>query len=130
MTSLKFYSKPRRDNPEARLQKAVLQHLKMTGVPGIIYFHPANEGRRSIVTGANLKALGMLPGVADLVIIKDGRAFFLEIKAKGGRLSEAQAQFGALALEAGSQWACVDCIDAAINTLRNWGVIKPMRVAA
>ena len=125
---MKFYSRTRKDNPEARLQKVILQHLKIAGVPDLIYFHPANEGRRSVVTGANLKALGMLPGVADLVIIKDGRAFFMEVKSQTGRLSDAQKEFAVAAVKAGAEWAVVHSIAEAITILRDWQVIR--RIAA
>jgi hypothetical protein len=124
--NLKFYTQTRRDNPEARLQKTILQHLKIAGVPDLIYFHPANEGRRSVVTGAHLKALGMLPGVADLVIIRDGKAHFMEVKAEKGRLSDAQKEFAVLAVKAGAEWAVVHSIAEAITVLRDWQVIRKL----
>ena len=114
----------RRDNPEARLQKTVLQHLKLTGVPGLLYYHPANEGRRSVVSGYNLKAIGMLPGVADLVLVHEGRTYFLELKAAGGRLSDAQRDFSERALAAGALWTVAYSIDAALAALRGWGLIR------
>jgi hypothetical protein len=126
--NLKFYSTTRRQAPEARLQKTIIQHLKLCGVEGLLWFHPANESKRSVVTGANLKALGMLPGVADLVIIKDGRAFFMEVKAEKGRLSDAQKEFAAAAVKAGAEWAVVHSIAEAITILRDWQVIR--RIAA
>ena len=122
--SLKFHSKTRRANPEARLQKCLLQHLKLRGVPGLLYFHPANEGRRSAIAGANLKAMGMLPGVADLVLCHEGRAYFLEVKAKGQKLSGAQTAFDVAASEADCPYEWADNIDAALMILNHWGLLR------
>ena len=130
MSQLKFYSKPRRANPEGLLQKAVVQHLKLTTVPGIVYFSVPNESKRSAVTAGDLKAKGMRPGASDLVIFREGRAYCLEIKAKGEKQTDTQLVFEADCLLAGVPYACVDCIDAAITVLRSWGVIKPMARAA
>ena len=130
MATLKFHSTPRRDNPEARLQKAILQHLKLSGIPGLLYFHPANEGKRGVVTGANLKALGMLPGVSDLVIVAGGMAHFLEIKSEKGRLSDAQRAFAVAAEQAGAKWAVAHSIEEALTVLHDWQLIKRMRAAA
>jgi hypothetical protein len=120
---LKFHTVTRRQSPEARLQKAILQHLKLTAPKDVFWFHPANEGRRGVVTGANLKALGMLPGVADLVIVVAGRAFFMEIKSASGRLSDAQQAFAETCKRGGSEWVCVNNIDDALKHLRKWGAI-------
>lgn len=60
----------KRRSPEAELQRFIVQTLTFFGVDNLIWFHPANEGKRSPRTGAEMKRLGMLPGVADLVIIR------------------------------------------------------------
>jgi hypothetical protein len=124
--NMKFYSSEKRQYPEARLQKAILQFLKLSGVEGLLWFHPANESKRSIVSGANLKALGMLPGVADLVIIRGGKAHFMEVKSLTGRLSDAQKDFAVLAVKAGAEWAVVHSIAEAITVLRDWQVIRKL----
>lgn len=41
----------------------------------------------------DLKHLGVLPGVADFCIIKQGEVNFLEIKTKRGKLSKNQKKF-------------------------------------
>jgi len=120
----------KRDYPEARLQKAVLQYLMLAGVDKMVYFHPANEGRRTLRTGAYLKSLGMLPGVADLVMIHDGRAYFLELKAAGQKPSPTQWDFAERIGEAGGAWAYADNINQAITILRGWGLVKRMVKAA
>jgi hypothetical protein len=112
------------------LQKAVVQHLKLTGVPGLIYFSVPNEGKRTAMMAGHLKAMGMLPGVSDLVMVHDGRIYFLELKAKGEKPTELQLMFGTSAMAAGAQFAWADNIDQAITVLRDWQLIKSMRKAA
>jgi hypothetical protein len=127
--TLQFYSKPRRASPEAALQRAVCEHLRLTARPGVLYFHPTNEGRRSVVTGANLKRMGMLPGMADLVVIMNGRTSFLELKATGEKPRDTQLAFAEQTLAAGCDYAVCDNINDALDMLRCWGAIRRARAA-
>lgn len=54
---------------EESLHLAVVQLLKICAPRDVLWFHPANEAKRSPRTGAQLKRMGMLPGVADFTII-------------------------------------------------------------
>ena len=123
-------SKPKRQNPEARLQKAVVAHLMLTATPGVLWFSVPNEGKRSVVMGGHLKAMGMRPGTADLILIKKGQAYALELKAKGKVQSEAQLLFQADCQTAKTPYCCSDNIDAALYALRAWGMIKTKARAA
>jgi hypothetical protein len=76
--------------PEQALQRTVFQHLAARGAPGTFAFHVPNGGWRSPVEAAILKGLGVVAGVPDLMLIRDGSVFGLELKALGGRLSPAQ----------------------------------------
>jgi len=129
MSSLPLYRRKKKpEQPEARLQKTICQHLKMTTVPGVLYFHVPNQGKRTAQYTTWLKSLGMRPGVADLVLCRDGRAYFLEVKAKGGKPEESQLAFSADALLAGCDYACVDNIDDALVILSRWGLIRQQQV--
>lgn len=122
--ALKFYSKPRKAKPEAALQRNVVQHLMLIGVPGMIYFSIPNEAKRSERLGAEMKRMGMLPGVADLCIVIQGRAHFLELKSRDGKQSPEQILFQADCDEAGIPYAVAHSIDEALKTLRGWGAIR------
>jgi len=126
MASLPLYrrkARRRRIGPEASLQITVCQHLRLTGAANMIWFHPCNEGKRSEAAGAHLKRMGMLPGVADLVIVLPGRTCFLELKARGEGQSPEQIAFEALCRDLGFAYAVADNIDAALAILRSWGAI-------
>lgn len=125
--SLSLYARTRtrRSYPEANLQIAVVQHLRLRGTPGLIYFAPCNEGKRSVREAVWLKQKGMLPGIADLVIIARGQPVsFLELKARGGKQSPEQIAFEAYCAEVGARYAVVDNIDDALRVLEAWGFIR------
>lgn len=55
-----------------------------------------NGGRRDAVTGAKLKAEGVLPGVADIILLKQNSqygALLIEMKTPTGKQSKAQKQW-------------------------------------
>ena len=51
-----------------------------------------NGGSRNIVTASILKAEGSRAGMPDLVIFAQNKCFFVEMKAKTGRISESQKE--------------------------------------
>lgn len=63
----------------------------------LLYYHPANGGARSAVTGALLKRMGVKKGVPDICICEpnfDHHGLYIEMKKrKGGRVSEEQKEW-------------------------------------
>ena len=114
---------------EAQLQKALVGHIKARGVPGLVWWHSPNgarlAGRRgAAVTGAQLKALGMRPGVSDLILVHDGQPFALELKVDKGRVSESQEQFLSDFENAGGKSSIAYGLDEAIAALERWKLLK------
>lgn len=122
--SLKLYSKAPRKHPEAQLQKAVVQYLMLTGAPNMLYFSIPNEAKRSPRTAAELKRMGMRPGVADLCVVIEGKAHFMECKSPDGILSREQEKFRTDCWLIGSPYACVNSINEALTILRGWGALR------
>ena len=113
----------RRARPEAAIQRAVFQHLRARGAPGVFAFHPANGGYRKPVEAAILKGLGVVAGVPDVIAVHNGRCFAMEIKAEGGRATDKQLAAIA-AMEAAGAFTCIaEGLDAALRTLEAWGVL-------
>ena len=115
----------RRKNPEAQIQRAVVQHLNSRGVAGLVFFHVPNGGSRSKAEGAIFKSMGVKAGVSDLILVHAGKIFALELKAPGGRASEAQLAFLSDIDAAGAFTAMPEGLDAALQTLEAWGLIRP-----
>lgn len=80
---------------EEQIHKAVIQEVRLRKKPDVVYWHTPNDARRSWGNVARLKAMGMVPGVPDLIFCHNGEISFLEIKAERGRLSDNQKEFHA-----------------------------------
>lgn len=79
---------------EHRTQVACVRwfNLKFPRLEGRLFAVP-NGGRRDAVTGAKLKAEGVVAGVSDLILLKSNRrygALLIEMKRKDGRQSASQ----------------------------------------
>jgi hypothetical protein len=110
--------------PEQTLQKVLVDHLRARAAAGTYWFHPANGGARTAIEGAILKACGVRAGTPDLILIKDGRTYGLELKADNGRVSPAQAQAHQDMKAAGAEVAVATGIDEAIKQLENWSLLR------
>jgi hypothetical protein len=110
--------------PEQQLQQAVVQHLRLRAYPGVFFWSTPNEGKRGFVNAAALKAAGMTAGVPDLLILKGGKLYALELKAPSGRLSPSQRLVGARMEECGAEVSVAHSIDEALVTLEYWGILK------
>jgi hypothetical protein len=113
----------RRRLPEAQIHRALVEHLRLRARPDVLYLHVPNGEKRDKITGAKLKRMGVLPGAADLLLWHRGSSFALELKAPGGRLSEAQLAFMARFNDAGGHTAVADNIDRALACLTAWGLL-------
>jgi hypothetical protein len=115
---------PARRRPEQEIQRSVADHLRARAAAGTYWFHPANGGARTAIEGAILKACGVRAGTPDLILIKDGKTFGLELKANGGRVSPAQAQAHEEMKAAGAEVAVATGIDEAIKQLEAWQLLR------
>ena len=113
-----------RQRPEAAIQRAVFEHLRMRGAPGVFAFHPANGGYRRPVEAAILKSMGVVAGVPDIIAIHEGRVFGLELKAEGGRATPKQQEAIAAMEAAGAFTAIAEGLDRALACLEAWGLLR------
>lgn len=60
--------------------------------PRFLCFSVPNEGRSKQETIQKI-AIGMMPGVSDLVIVSPGEVIFVEVKTPTGRQSPSQKEF-------------------------------------
>jgi len=116
--------------PEYALQKALIAHLHKLAMPGVVYFSVPNEGRRSFQTAAHLKAMGLLPGAADITFLHQGKGYCLELKAKGGKQTDGQRAFENACIATGIPYAVTCDLDDALAILRAWGLIRQEARAA
>jgi hypothetical protein len=112
-----------RSNREAQDHRALVKHLRLRAKPDVLWLHVPNGGKRDKIGAAILKSMGTLAGAADLLFWHQGNAFALELKAPGGRLSEAQLEFLARFNDAGGHTAVAEGLDRAIAVLEAWGIL-------
>jgi len=109
---------------EADIQRAVFQHLATRGARNVFFFHVPNGGARRPIEAKILKGQGVVPGVPDLVAIKNGTVYALELKAEGGRLSPAQRECHERLLAAGATVTTAIGLDHALGILEGWGILR------
>ena len=109
---------------ENQIQRAIFDHLRARGAPGVFAFHPFNGGYRRPTEAAIYKALGVVAGTPDIIAIHAGRVFALELKAEGGRATAAQLECIAALREAGAVTAVAVGLDQALATLEGWGLLR------
>jgi hypothetical protein len=114
-----------RRHPEQQLQKAVLDHLAWRGMPGLFVFHYPAGGWRSPIEAAIFKSLGVVAGVPDILIIHCGHVFGLELKTTHGRLTQTQIDTQTRMRAAGATVGTAIEIDAALEQLEQWGLLRP-----
>ena len=107
--------------PEQHIQKALADHLRARAAAGTYWFHPANGGARTAIEGAILKACGVRAGTPDLILIKGGKTFGLELKAGNGRVSLAQQSAHEEMRAAGAEIAVAVGFDDALAQLESAG---------
>jgi len=112
-----------RARPEDKIQRAIFQHLKARKAPGTFAFHVPNGGKRKPIEAAILKGLGVVAGVPDIIAIRAGHAYGLELKAEDGRATVKQIETIAAMEKAGATVALAVGLDAAINQLEEWGLL-------
>src|SRR5262245_45601602 len=103
---------------EVELQFQLVTMLKWCLKPTVIWFHCPNGELRDKNAAAKLRAMGVLPGVSDLMFfwrpVNSFRALFLELKAGRGKLSTEQAAFGFAVSTMGAGFEVASSVDEAI----------------
>jgi hypothetical protein len=117
----------RRAYPEQQLQRAVLGHLAWRAMPGAWWCHYPAGGWRSPIEAAIFRSLGVVAGVPDLLIVYCGQLYALELKTAHGHLTQTQIETQRRMRTAGATVATAVELDAALERLEQWGLLRPDR---
>jgi hypothetical protein len=106
--------------PEEQLHRAVVDLLSVYANRGLLAFcHVPNGERRDRATAGRLKAMGTMPGVADLLVWTQGGGHFaIELKAGAGKLSPAQVAWHATVTSLGHRVYVCRSVDDVERCLR------------
>jgi hypothetical protein len=87
---------------------------------------PAGE-LRDVRTAAKLRAMGLRKGFPDFILVSPQGVFHgLELKRRGGVLSEAQKDFQTWAIARGVPHSVAQSIDDARAVLDHWGALNEL----
>jgi VRR-NUC domain len=114
----------RRRRLEQATQRTVLQHLYIRSTPNVFWFHVGNGGWRSPIEAAIFKSLGVRPGVPDLILVRNGKTYGLELKTATGRLTAAQLDCHEQLRAAGAEVGVAHSLDAALEWLERHELLR------
>lgn len=87
----------------------------------VVAFHVPNGGKRDKATGARLKAMGVMAGVADWTVIRNGKTpGFIELKTEDGVQSERQRDFEVRVGLAGCPYRIARDVREFIAIMKEW----------
>jgi hypothetical protein len=110
---------------EREIHRAIFAHFRIRGAPQTILFHPRNEGRDQRGRARAINAgMGVLPGLPDLVGVREGRTYALELKSASGKLSPAQQQTLDRMQQAGAVVGVAYGLDEALAWLEQRGILR------
>jgi hypothetical protein len=113
-----------RRNLEGPIHSAILTYLRGQYPQAVIHHSPNETDVRGPTIAraiAKQKMMGMLVGFPDLLMLHQGRLYTFEVKAEGGRTSEAQKVVGEAIAASGGFWAVVRSIDDVKEKMEQWG---------
>lgn|SRR5262245_40867184 len=127
-------------NTTAQPTKETAFHIQLVSMlrwcirPDVLWRHVPNGEQRDPRTAAKLKAMGVLPGSADLEFHwyemdalqrKRRRVLHLELKVGNRPVSEAQVEFALAVKLLGDEYRIARSIDDAIAIVGGLGLIRP-----
>lgn len=109
---------------EEAVHRQIAALLTWAASPGVVWWHTPNGEARSKAGAGRLKAMGTRAGMPDLMLLRGGLLYALEIKAAAGRVSPAQAEVHRALADAGAEvWVAFGYDDAA-GWLRARGLVR------
>ena len=96
-------------NSERSLQTAIVKALNLLG---FLVIHIPNQYSKGRVRDA-----GFVSGAPDLIVLKDGKVFFLEVKTKTGRVRPSQKLFAERLRRQGFDYFVVRSLDDVLKAI-------------
>lgn len=111
-----------RKNEESKIQQACVRWFRLQ-YPRLVLFAIPNGGYRNAITGAILKAEGVLPGASDLILLHPSGEYHglcIEMKTPQGRQQETQKEFQRRVEAVGYKYAICRNFDSFVQEVREY----------
>jgi hypothetical protein len=118
-----------RAQPEAAIQRSVLEYLASVAPQLVVYANP-NASRRTASGRASNAVPGLRKGVHDLTILSHRRVHYVEVKAPKGKMTPEQCEFADALDRLSISWWVVRSIDDMREALKWWGLETRERAAS
>lgn len=117
------------NRPEEVLHRSVADFLRVALPPYVWWTHPPNGGGRSRAEAGILKAMGVRAGTPDILIVHQGRAFWIELKAPKGRVEASQERCHTDLMLAGADVDICRSLEEVERRLKLWNIPLNARIA-
>jgi hypothetical protein len=107
---------------EHDVQRAVCIHLDKYALPDVVWWHTPNGGSRSAMEGARFKQAGVKAGIPDLLFLRTGHLWGLELKLEKGVVSSVQHERLAQLAASGATVAVAYGLHWARRQIFQWGL--------
>lgn len=122
--------------PESTIQQQIISYLSlMASRYHFVFFSIPNEGimtvlkmfkvpdKQCYMIVSYFKKMGLLPGVSDILILHQGKAYCMEVKDETGTQSQDQVRFEKNVNDTGIPYELVRSVEDAGWWLREWGIV-------
>ena len=113
-----------RAHPEDDFQETVIAQARLMLRREVMFFHVPNGGKRNVREAAKLKRMGVLAGVPDLIFIRAGAVYMLELKTGKNDTTPIQKATIAALTEAGAQIAVCRTMEEVVMAWRKWNLAR------
>lgn len=114
----------KRNQAEFRLQVSIATLLDHSAVPNMYWTALPFGEKRTPETGARLKRMGVKAGAPDVLLIKGGVCYGLELKRDGGRMAPSQVETANAWSAAGGIYHCAKGWQEAVDFLTKYGLVR------
>jgi hypothetical protein len=109
---------------ESNLHIALVKFCRTWMSPQWRMFHVPNGGQRNKREAALFKAMGVSPGVPDLIFVGPGKVFFVELKRRGESATDEQANWGLHIMRCGHAYLISNDLQDVLDALRDLGITR------
>jgi hypothetical protein len=103
---------------EADLQKACVKWYRHQYPNDGHLLYMNHQNGRSMNEQARLKSMGLVAGVADLTLLHDGKAYFIELKVGKNKQTPAQIEFQRAVDNAGFFYQVIYSVEQFMETIK------------